>query len=277
MLVTRLTNVFQLTTTPTNLTRAVPHTAGWTESLWTTLTPSAIDPFWTVWQNKRALLLPTQASIVGYRSQVYTMTGNKLLPGGASSGKQQTPGNSQLVTDLPQVSLEITLQASGAPNNARPVLRGMPDSIMLGGEYQPTPTFSAFFTQFRTALVGFNFGFIGRDLAQASVRVLSIAGGIITLDAVPATGLAVGDFVRLNRVTSEAGNPIKGAFRVAVIAANVITVTGLNATVTQPSGTLRRDQLAYFAIGDVRPGRAVVKKVGRPLQGYRGRRSKQTA
>jgi hypothetical protein len=126
-------------------------------------------------------------------------------------------------------------------------------------------------------MIGFNFGFIGRDLAQASVRVLKIAVNLITLEAIPGTGLAIGDFIRLHRVFDDNNLPVKGAFVVTAIAANIITVQGLNATVTEPSGTLRRDLLTFFNYGAIAPIRAVVKKVGRPFEQYRGRRSKTRA
>jgi len=274
MQVRRLTNIFMATTAPTNLATARAHTAGWSESFWTSLNQAGFNAPWTVQQQRRAVMLPPTAAIVGYRIQEYTISGNKLLPGGTSAGRQNLPGSGTLTIDLPQVALQANCASRLTPNSSRLVLRGMPDSIMVGGEYQPTATFQAAFTNFANSMSGLNFGFIGRDLAQASVRVLSIAGNVITVDAIPATGLVVGDFVRLNRVYGELGNPVKGSFRVTAIAGQTVTVAGLVATVTKPSGTIRRDQLTYLNYGQILPIRAVVKKVGRPFEQYRGRRSK---
>jgi hypothetical protein len=271
----RLTNIFQLTTAPTNLARAHTHIAGWSESFWTNLNASAYTPLWNDIRNKRATLLPVSAAIVGFRVQSFTISGNKLLPGGATSGRLNIPGNASNITDLPQVSLMLNCLAGGGnPNSSRMVLRGMPDAIMIGGEYQPTPAFAGQVTLLCNAFTGFNFGFIGRDLAQAAVRVNKIVANVITLDAMPGTGLNVGDFIRFHRVTDDNGDPVKGAFVVTQIAGLQITVLGLDATLSQPSGTLRRDLLAMFNFGNVTPIRAIVKKVGRPFEQYRGRRSK---
>lgn len=273
----RLTMIFQLTTTPTNLARAHQHIGGWSESVWTNLNPSAYTPLFITVQQRRANLLPASAALVGLRSQSFTISGNKLLPGGAASSRVNLPGNASFVTDLPQVSLLLDAQAAGAPNSSRLTLRGMPDSIMIGGEYQPTPAFAGAVTLFCNSLVGLNFGFVGRDLAQASVRVNKIAANVVTVDAIPGTGLAVGDYIRFHRVTDDNGNPVKGAFVVTGIAGNLLTVQGLDATLTTPSGTLRRDLLQMFGFGPITPIRAVVKKVGRPFEQYRGRRSKVRA
>lgn len=274
MALTRLTNILQVTTTPTDLTKARAHTGGWSESFWTTLNPVGFEPAWLTQQTKRALLLPSSAAIVGFRTQQYTIAGNKLLPGGSTSGRQNMPGALGSSADLPQVALMLNAAANGAPNNARMILRGMPDPVMVGGEYQPAPFFSALVTQFCNSMIGFNFGFIGRDLSQASVRVLKIANNVITVDQLPGTGLAVGDFIRFHRVYDSGGNPVKGDYVVSTIAGNDITVAGLAVVVTKPSGTLRRDLLTYLPFGNLYPVRAVVKKVGRPFEQYRGRRSK---
>lgn len=277
MALTRLTNIFQIATNPANLAKARVHTAGWSETFWTQLNPSAFNDLWFKQQQKRALLLPSTGSIVGFRTQEFTISGNKLLPGGSSSGRQNLPGATPLSTDLPQVALMFSTEAQNAPNSSRMILRGMPDSIMLNGEYQPTAGFSALVTAFVNSMIGFNFGFVGRDLSQASVRVLKIAANVITVDGIPGTGLAVGDFVRLHRVYGSDGNPVKGAFPITAIAGNDLTVAGLAAVVNAPSGTLRRDQLMYMAFANLIPVRAVVKKVGRPFEQYRGRRSKTRA
>jgi len=279
MQVTRLTNILQLSTNPTDLTTARIHVGGWSESFWTSLNPAGYNGPWERQQQARCLLLPPTAAIVGYRTQVYTMTGNKLLPGGTTSGRQNFPGRNTLTTDLPQVAVQFNATGAGVPNTTRLTMRGMPDDIMKGGEYQPNAAFKTAVTLMVNTMKGFNFGFIGRDLAQASVRVLAIAANVITVDAIPGTGLQVDDFIRLNRVYDAQGFPVQGAYAVEAInlVAKTITVRNLAANVTKPSGTLRRDQLDYFTFDAIQPIRAVVKKVGRPSEQYRGRRSKVRA
>jgi len=277
MPLTKLTNIFQLSTAPNNLSQARVHVGGWSESFWTFLNPNVFNPLWARQQAARSLMLPQTAAIVGYRTQAYTIVGNKLIPGGATSGRQTTTGRLGNVTDLPQVSLQASCAANAAPNSSRLTFRGIPDIQMQGGEYQPDPTFAGFFTLMANQLIGNNFGFVGRDLLQASVRILAIAGNSITLSSIPGTGLAVGDFVRLHRVIDPAGFPVIGVFNVLTInnTTGVITVQGLNANVTEPSGTLRRDLLNYYTFASITPIRAVVKKVGSPSERYRGRRSRR--
>jgi hypothetical protein len=138
-----------------------------------------------------------------------------------------------------------------------------------------TPLVNAFIRK----LSGGQFGFIGRDKTQASVRVWSASQTDgIRIDQTPVTGLVVGDFVRLNRVIATNGDPVTGTFRVATpVVAGVFTVANwpIGMVVSKPSGTLRVDKIAFMAYTDAKVVRAVVKKVGSPLEKYRGRRSKR--
>lgn len=274
MPLSRLTNILQVSTVPTDPAQARVHVAGWSESFWTMLDASAYVPLWRAQNLARANLLPLTGAIVGQRSQLYTIAGNKLIPGGSAANRVSVPGSSTGVTDLPQVALQMSARGAGVANSSRLVLRAMPDSVMEGGEYFAGPAFKASVTRWVNTMIGTNFGFIGRDLAQASVSVLLIAANVITVDLIPPTGLAPGDFIRLHRVHDINDDPVIGAFRVTGINGLTITCAGLNATVNAPSGTLRRDRLAFFNYQSIDPIRAVVKKVGRPFEQYRGRRSK---
>lgn len=273
----RYTNIMQLTTVPLQPTYATSHIGGWSESFWSSDAPAAIDARWLEQQRKRAGLLPATATIVGYRTQEYLIAGNVLVPGGATSGRQLMPGRNALGTDIPQMALMLQQRAAGAPNTARMTLRGIPDLAVGGGEYNPTGNFTAALSLYKKSMVGQNMGFVGRDLSQALVRVNAIDGAIITVSAIPATGLVVGDFVRLNRVHGNDGKPIKGAFRVVQIAGLQLTVQNLTGALSKPSGSLRRDALQYFPMQSLTEIRVVVKKVGRPFEQYRGRRSKRRA
>lgn len=274
MLVTRLTMIFQLSTTPTDLTSANIHVGGWTESIWTTMNSTGYTAPLNILATKRAIMLPTTAKIVGLRAQAYTIQGNKLLPGGSASTRNNYPGAAGTPNDLPQVALQVSIKSQFGINSSRQMLRGMPDLIMKGGEYQPQQTDKTNFTNYATALKATGFGFVGRDLAQPAVRVENILGGNqIQVSAVPA-GLAIGDYVRLNRVVDDSGVPVSGAFRVDAIQGRIIIVFGLVAAVGGPSGTLRKDLLDFFQNGSVLPIRACIKKIGGPSERYRGRRSK---
>jgi len=277
MQVYKLTNIFQLTTIPLDEAVASAHTGGWTESWWTNADVDAFYTKWSALQRARATMLPASAKIIGYRYTKYETIGNFLQPRGTEAGRQSYPGQVGKLTDLPQVSLHLLAQ-SGPPNRANVTLRGMPDEFMSGGEYGPTPAFKALLTAFITKATEGTFGFIGRDLSQASTRVLGITNDAITVNSIPA-GLAIDDFVRMNRVVGNNGIPITGTFRVISfsLTAKSITVIGLplNSTLTRPSGSLRRDLISFQSYTSMNVVRAVVKKVGSPLEKYRGRRSKR--
>jgi hypothetical protein len=124
----------------------------------------------------------------------------------------------------------------------------------------------------------------GRDPTQVAQRVLAIngpAGTILTQGSLTITPNA--DFIRLRRVYSDLGVPIKGTFycTAAVNNANgswTYTVVGLpDLTLSSPSGTARRDLLASQAMVGFTVKLYASRKVGRPFGLYRGRRSKVRA
>lgn len=274
MNITKLTNIFQYTSQPVNPAQAIPHTAGWSESVWTSLNATAYDPLWTIWATKRALLLCGAAAIIGYRAQVYTISGNKLLPGGSSSGRWLLPGVVANGADIPQAALSISGGTNGAPNTSNLLIRGIPDIFITGGEFNPTPAYNAALTAYANSLKGNNFGFPGRDLSQPSGRVISYAANVLTLDG-NIGGAELTGWIRFHRCYDNAGNPVKGTYQIAGINLNVYTLSrGPLQVVNNPSGTARIDLIAYYPYSSFATGRIGVKKVGRPLQGYRGRRSK---
>ena len=271
---TRMTAIFSLTTQPVNRATANPHTGGWSESWWTLLAGVNLDAQFRLLLSARARMLPASAQIVGSRRADFTIAGNRLLPGPAQSKEQYYPGNSQFVTDLPQASLQIKGSAATGPNRNSWYLRGIPDDMIVGGEFSPTRAFTTSVGNFTDFLATGSWGFVGRDLNQPRVRVLSLAGGILQTDgAIP--GVAMGSFIRLSRVYDTQNDPIIGTFAVTNVAGTLYTVLGLTGrTVLVPSGTCRNDVLVYSAYAAVNYNRAGTRRVGRPLEGYRGRRSR---
>lgn len=275
MAFTRITLVFSLTTDPLNRAVATAHTGGWTESLWTDFN----FPIWNTplsnLMTARQAMLPFTASITGYRAAQYDIQKNKLIPRGAFSVTSFRTGNSLWKTDLPQAALQIKMYNANQPNTSSPWLRGMPDDVLIGGEYSGNVIFTPMLTNYINQLIGGAWGFMGRDLSQETVRVNAMAGATLTAaEVIP--GVAVGDYIRLNRVYDSIRRPVVGAFQVTAINAKVYTLDPApGATVTEPSGLVRKDLLRFLSIGSSRLHRAGIKKVGRPSQGYRGRRSRK--
>jgi hypothetical protein len=278
----KLSNIFQLTTIATVPAFGVSRTGGWSEGFWVNGDPNVFLPLWSSVQIARARMLPAQASIVGTRAQAYTISQNKLLPGGTSSGTVLVPGNPAYPCDVPQMNYELPVSGSGVPNSSRLMLRGIPDQFVTTGEFAPTRAFGSAIQAYIDALRqnGFAAGWIGRNLVNGAVRVISYKPpvganpGLLTTDA-PIPGFANGNFVRFHRVRDDAGNPVKGSFSASSIGGNQYNLaTGPAQTVTQPSGTIRLDQLAFINYGTFNTGEITVRKVGKPTKGFRGRRSK---
>ena len=107
----KATTIFQVTTQPSDPTEANAHTGGWTESFWTLSPYSVIFAPWNALLYARANLLPIQASAIGYRFQEYSMDKNVLTPKGTQAGPQRFPGRTGILTDLPQVALQIVCRS----------------------------------------------------------------------------------------------------------------------------------------------------------------------
>jgi len=270
----KYTTILQLTTAPTIADAASAHIGGWSESHWRNDNPDPAGGAFLNLMQKRAILLPAQAAIVGYRVGSYTLTGNKIYPAGTSTGRIFLPGGT-IDCDVPQMALQLN-SGSNAANSSRIVLRGLPDDLVKNGEYAPFSGYKNALTQFITSLRTNDWGFIGRDLTQPAIRVLGIAGGVLITDGSNAI-LPGADWVRFNKVVDVNGKPVSGSFFVASSpSANHFVLTGLdNTIVAGPNGTVRRDIVARFNYSNITPGRVVVRKVGRPLEQYRGRRSKR--
>jgi hypothetical protein len=282
----RVSILFNLTTTPTDPSSAAPRSGGWSETLVNTFNSPLSLAYLTLIAAARAQMLPVQASVVGFRQAAFTISGNKIFPGGASTQALLAPGNVAYTLNLAQDSLELSAQASGAPNSTRFRLGALPDEVSKFGEYQPTSAYKTSLTNYILGLTtgfpvgsGGSFGFIGRVLTNAAVRVLSLTntGLLTTQGAIP--GAAAGSYIRFHRVFDINGNPVKGAYVTAAPVGNTYQLSGCPPqTVTSPNGTVRLDaiQVYQYAAGGMVPVRAVSKKVGRPFRGYRGRQSNRT-
>ena len=118
-----------------------------------------------------------------------------------------------------------------------------------------------------------------RVVSITSADPVTHASVIITQSA---TGAAVGDYIILRRVRDDDGIPVQGSYLVSAIGASggftaYTVANGPTQTVTTPNGTARTDKLVLATYTGGQPNRLVARKVGRPFQQYRGRRSRQRA
>ena len=274
-MLTRVIFLFQQTTAPDDRTAAQPRTGGWSEGFWAQgvvpIGATGVDRLAT----KRARMLPAQAAIVGIRAAQYDISGNKVLPKGASTAKVNYPGDATLVCDIPQMAMEMAGTATGAVNASRFCIRGFPDIEVKGGEYTPDDIFKGKMTQYCNEVANGGWGFIGRDLTQAAQRVMKIVGNVVTLQA-PIAAVVGQDYLIFRRCYDSSGNPVTGSFLITAMAGADVTLGAFpNRTLTVPSGTARVDKIVYCDFDTVAPARIVARKVGRPFASYRGRQSKK--
>lgn len=274
MPVYRASIVFGITTQPVRPDLASSHAGGWTESVWS---QSAIDfGNSTVIDRlrKRAAMLPNQCSIQGWRQQAYTISGNRALPGSASSGRLVLPGNAGSC-DLPQNSLELSMPGVTPPMATRYVIRCIPDAWIEQGEFFAANAGPLNLIQlFADSWLGnFGTGWVGRDLTLGQVRIINVLAGVMTTDA-PIPGFANNDFVRFSRAYDVDGTPVSGAWRATVGVGGQYTLQNFsNDVIIDNSGLVRKDALRFTQYGPHTIGRALVRKIGRPSETYRGRRS----
>lgn len=131
-------------------------------------------------------------------------------------------------------------------------------------------------------------GFVGRVKTNQNARILSVTqtpnviplvpGNVVQLDG-PIGAIANQSNVRFHRCYDVNGDPVKGSYLVSQIGVgNLYTLQGLTPTlVAVPSGTMRVDSVAMYDYQSLNVGQVVVKKIGRPSRGYRGRASAKTA
>lgn len=276
---TRLTLLFSVTTDPADRSSASGHQGGWSESFWYLGSGFLDISAFIKWGNSRSNLLSGEATIIGYRQQLYTISGNKLLPGGAGSGVLNIPGAFPTDLNAPQDSLMMTFTLANQPTTLRHRLACLPDSQVTNGEYQPTTAYKTQVTNYASFIVASGWGSVTRDLTQPEARLKSITGAVIT--TLSATGAAAGDYIILRRVKGDDSFPVSGSFLVTAVVGNTdgsFAYTVYPAppdTVSKPNGTVRKDVLTTAVIATGQPNRLVVRKVGRPFVLYRGRRSKR--
>ena len=277
----KVTLIFQLTTSPVDLTLAIPHTGGWTESYWQGANIPSTFPAIAALVNARAALLPQGAAIVGVRVGLYTLAENKFIPNGASTGPVFAPGVQNNSSDVPQMALLCGSTSNEGPNQAKFVLRGIPDGMVQGGEYRPDTAFKGAVTRFFNALTSGGWEFLGRVLANPTVRLYSIqaslTAGHVKLQGDPSI-YSINKYVRLLRVRDNDGLPIKGAYQMT---STYVDGSGFDIAVKDDTirsttgGFMRLDQIGLFAFTQPTFKRVSVRKVGRPYESYRGRASKR--
>lgn len=176
--------------------------------------------------------------------------------------------------DVPQMAMQIAAGSSSSGNKRQLELRGVPDTQVSAGELALTSPFKAAVNAYLNQLVA-NWKFRGRVLNGQTIPIISIAGdGTFLLSA--AFTYATGQRVQVLRTTSAGARRRGGFFFVTKTddTHGVLLGWPYGATV---NGKIRLAAIDYFGFQfagtAVDSAVAIVKKVGRPLSGYRGRKS----
>lgn len=216
----------------------------------------------------RAALLPTNATIIGFR--VYRSGG-----GAAQAFAAAYPGSSGLQCDVPQMAILCKGGSTSFGVTRRWTVRGIPDSQIDKGEFAPSPGYAAAVQNYFRALA--NFQFLANDPTAASGSIFSVSdAGLVTLKA--NSPFAVNAFVTMNKLVTNTGLTRLKTYISGIGPLEMqFTVAGWPAGTTATSGTVSVKTQGAFNLDFANSSvvRAIVRKVGRNFEPYRGRRSKR--
>lgn len=273
----KMTQFFQLATNTASPGSADRRIGGWSESWYDVggTIESAIAKYREVINGKpalgpaRAQLLPRGGSIIGQRFQ-------QVNPKGPSQSTAfGFAGDVVNLCDQPQAALLMKVKALNANNIRQHIVRGIADAWLQEGEFvrnlaDATPRL----TNYMQALS--NWSFQGKDLTQPLIPILTIeTNGLVTTEV--AHNYVPTDMVLVQSSVTPFGVPISGRYQVNTIGPAVVNFT-LRNWVSGPTegGRVRKDAVVFPSVNPetIAISRCIVRKVGRPFNAYRGRRSK---
>lgn len=254
------------------------HIGGWTEHvIWPSDSVDQLMQALTAPFAGRPGLLPSRASILNGNG---TILGVRLYQGGAGRGQFRAVAFSgdAGIGDIPQMSLLCTIGVANSPTVRRFTLRGINDSAVVGGEANLGPELAGDIKAYGQALG--NFAALTDDVVT-TYPVFGISGaGLVTLNNVNNPFLK-NDIVAFRQVVVTAtGERVGGKFVIDSVGPenNQFKVADWTAgparkgDVRKPTKSVKMMDSSTFTVS-----RIVSRKVGRPFELYRGRRSKRVA
>jgi len=217
----------------------------------------------------RAAFLPGTATISGQRYQQVSPT-----VGASVTRGKEFRGNPLLATDLPQVSLLVSIPGLGVANVRHHIFRCIPDDMVVLGEYSPTAQFRQFVGTFYSALQGWKFRGLDMSIARIPIQSYNEVTGLVTTFA--AHGFAVDEVAQFSGLKEDPTDAATGYSRLVVAVPSSTTFTVLPKPIgrTFTIGYVKRQSFIYPAVDafNCESERAVTRKVGRPFDAFRGRR-----
>lgn len=274
---TKVVIVFQMASQPTlsapDLNYApAERVGGWTESV---LSNVSYDTLIGRLKGPRTdgypPLLPARAGILANRGSIL---GVRLYEGGGGRG-QFLPlaySGSAGACDVPQMALLCAGKNDNSPTVRRWTVRGIPDGQVEFGEFSPTTAFNTAMTNYFKAMS--NFGFTGTTPVTSYAIFNVSALGLVTLKVNNPFG--VGDIVTLKSVMVQ-GVRTGGSYVVESIGplASNFTIKAWPVFFGEGGSVSIPEKAHYNLGGGLSVQRVAQRKVGRPFNQYRGRRSKR--
>jgi len=215
------------------------------------------------------------------------LTGNRTLCLGSRiteiGGKTYTdnhitPGRVREDSDVPQMALLLKIGNDNLSSTKIFTCRGFLDTNVFEGDFTASRATLAAVQQMEGVLSTEAFRFRAKTNLASGVSVVSIdANGNFVLSG-PLT-FAVGGKLQVLRMRNTLGNTISGSFYVAARTSDTVgQLANWTGGAVAGSGKIRVLTYSYpLADGDLKILRVITRKVGRPFEQYRGRRSRVRA
>ncbi len=248
---------------------------GWSESFYKDVSsPTSLDRLALA----RATLLPDIGNVVGLRIQQVNPAGK------ANTFVRSLPGNQNFLTDIPQMALLCSARAINGLNTRSITIRGIPDSQVVTGEWQPFPNYKALMEAYLLLLKtdAWQFRAVQKDAPLFAVNEIipvpmspTNNATVSALQSIPG-GFVPNEAAVLIKAQLEDGRFVGGKFIIDGVnsGTNVMTIRQWPFAEAK-GGKFRLYSLIFPVIGDTGISRAIVRKVGRPFTSYRGRQSKR--
>jgi hypothetical protein len=249
--------------------------AGWSES-WYVEQPfsDSMHNIFVRLMQKRALILPASGAIVGCRYQI--IDGDKV--GQATSRNVYFSGVTGNENDMPQMSLKYLVNATAGNNKKILILRGIPDSQIINGEFSPT-------SQYRSAVaallaeIATGWCFRGQVLDAETVPMLGIdLNGNYSL--LKASAFTENSIVKILRAVNSSGRQKGAVCRITTLTSGFAGVVSGWTHGACKNGKMRQHSITYPSARDISAdvlyGELIVRKAGRPFHQFHGRRSSKS-
>jgi len=244
--------------------------AGMSESWYLNSDPTAAMAALKVLCQKRMGMAPQSVFIHGQRVQVLEPAGRSVTDNEEFLGARVAA-----TQDVPQVALQCVVKNAANTLAKSFSMRMMPDAVFKGGDYTPGEVagFAAAVTAFGTALAAGSWQWRARRTSNPRAKIVSIAAdGTFVLE--PGITFDQWKSLTLMRVVNTAGKSVVGNFVVSVKTDNQNgKFANWGGSTVQGKGAVRLLEYDYpiVAPGSFKVVQAMIRKVGRPSNLYRGR------